>query len=309
MKPPVFLVGSPRSGTTITLQLLAAHEELGWISQHQHVRPEVPAISTLNRLYDLPGLGDSLYYEVTQGRKCFPEKIRYYLPEPVEPWGFWGHHLEDFLWDRDGEDPPRRRTPEDVDSREIDCVRDTVQAVLRYQGKPRLLSKYTDFPRIRYLKRVFPDAVFVHVRRDGRAAAASYHRKLVTGAFERAWEKREWWIEGWPEPWQNVWRTRYEDPLTFAAFQWGTFVRGIVEEATHLEKQCFCEVRYEDIMTNPERSLEDILGSIGLKKSPSMASFIERVELESRNHKWRERYSPAEKERLEKCVQICLQDL
>lgn len=305
MEPPIFLLGSPRSGTTITLQLLAAHEELGWISQHQHVRPEMTAVSILNRLYDLPGLGNSLYTEVTQDQRFLPEGIRYYLPEPVEPWGFWENFLKHFTLDRGGAEPPRRRTAEDVSEHEVERIQEAAQAILRAQGKDRFLSKYTDFSRIPYLKEAFPRAVFVHVVRDGRAAAASYHKKIMEGGFVGAWEKRSWWMKAWPEEWQEVWRNEYGDALTFSAFQWGMFVRGIREDAAQLEKKEYLELPYREMTEETQRSLGGILGKVGLGRSRKMEAFIERVNLENRNYKWKDRYSREEKERLTRCIRMC----
>ena len=304
MKPPVFLVGSPRSGTTLTLQLLAAHEQLGWISQHQHVRPENPTVSLPNRVYDLPLVGDFLYYTAVQ-KNGLPTFLHKYFLEPVEPWGYWEYFLEHFTLDRGGEEPPRRRTAEDLRPGEAERMWDATWAILQGQGKDRLLSKYTDFPRIRYLKGVFPDAKFVHVVRDGRAVAASYHKKLVTGEFIGAWEKREWWMQAWPEEWQDIWKNEYGDPLSFAAFQWGTFVKGLREEAAHVPDVDFLEVCYEDLVDVPRQVLPTLLVKLGLAPSGKVRAFAERVGLENRNYKWRERYSASERRTLEECVDRC----
>lgn len=310
MEPPLLLCGAPRSGTTITLQLLAAHEELGWISQHQHVRPEIPSVSVLNRVYDLPVVGGRLYHQATQGGRLIPEALQDYMLVPVEPWGFWDHFLEHFVLDRGGDDPPRRRTAADVSESEIERMRTATRRYLRAQGKSRFLSKYTDFSRIEYLTQVFPEATFVHVVRDGRAVAASYHQKIVTGEFIGAWEKRTWWMQDWPPEWQNIWNEEYQDPLTFAAFQWGNFVRKLREEAADmLSSERYFEVRYEGIMDQSQSCLGEILRKVGLSQSGSMMSFADRVALENRNYKWRERYTMSEKERLEECMRICLQEM
>jgi len=306
MNPPIFLCGAPRSGTTLTLQLLAAHEELGWISQHQHVRPEVPMVSVPNRVYDLPLVGDFLYYTAVQ-KNGIPSFLHKYLLEPVEPWGFWEHFLEHFTLNRGGGEPPWRRTANDLRAGEAERMREGTRAILRAQGKKRFLSKYTDFPRIRYLKGVYPDARFVHVVRDGRAVAASYHRKIVTGEFIGAWEKREWWRRAWPEEWQAIWKNEYGGPLSFAAFQWGTFVKGIREEAAHVPDEEFLKVYYEDLVDVPRQVLSTLLKKLGLAPSGKVQAFVERVELENRNYKWKERYSGTERRRLKKCVDLCME--
>jgi hypothetical protein len=168
------------------------------------------------------------------------------------------------------------------------------------------LSKYTDFSRIEYLTQVFPEATFVHVVRDGRAVAASYHQKIVTGEFIRGWEELAWWMQDWPPEWQRIWNEEYQDPLTFAAFQWGNFVRRLREEAANvLSSENYFEVRYRDIMEEPEGCLGEVLSKIGLSQSGGLEAYIDRVSLENRNYKWRERYSKDEKNRLNRCVQMC----
>ena len=54
--PPVFLVGFPRSGTTLTGQLLAAHSGIVTLDERQALAPLIAEFSTPERLELLPGL-------------------------------------------------------------------------------------------------------------------------------------------------------------------------------------------------------------------------------------------------------------
>ena len=55
MDKPIFLIGCPRSGTTILLRLIAAHEELAWVSRYVNKLPKRLSLTLLNRVYDLHG--------------------------------------------------------------------------------------------------------------------------------------------------------------------------------------------------------------------------------------------------------------
>jgi len=47
---PLFLVGVPRSGTTLLYKLLCLHPEVAYISHWMRIAPGVPALALVNRL-------------------------------------------------------------------------------------------------------------------------------------------------------------------------------------------------------------------------------------------------------------------
>ena len=47
---PVFLIGAPRSGTSLLYKSLALHEGFGYISNYNERLPRWSAVSALNRL-------------------------------------------------------------------------------------------------------------------------------------------------------------------------------------------------------------------------------------------------------------------
>jgi hypothetical protein len=129
--------------------------------------------------------------------------------------------------------------------------------------------------------RLFPDARFIHIVRDGRAVAFSYaekeHRKLLAApAVYRAadaWYDKEALILQMGELWQA---TLAEIDRTGAALGWTA--------AGH------CHVcRYEDLCSDPAGTLAELLAFIGVARpAPAPAEAVRDM-----NHKFRERVSPA----------------
>jgi len=301
MVKPIFIIGCPRSGTTMALNIIARHEELAWISNGINRYPLQLSKARINRIYDLPFMGDFLYLTVTQEKRsrALPDIVRRLLPFPVEPWSFWNSYLHNFQWERGGAISPRRRTEHDISSNEIIHLRKAIETICKYQNKRRFLSKYTDFPRITYLTQVFPDAIFIHIVRDGRAVAASYLEKINKGEFG-TWNEREWWIKGWPQSWREEWINQYNTPLSFVAFQWKYFVNEIWEDAKNINKKHYMEVHYKDLVDNPHPTFNRIFEFCGLSQSKRVESYLDKMNLNSRDYRWKEKFSDEEKALLTK---------
>ena len=142
---PVFLVGMPRSGTTILFEVLAAREDLAWFSGHLQRSPSRPALAALSRLADLSP-------DAPVGEPLGPGAADHRAPAggPVEAYPLWERCCgERFRYDLLG---ARATAPE------RECMRATVDSVLRYHGKPRFAAKITGPARMADLMSIFPDA-------------------------------------------------------------------------------------------------------------------------------------------------------
>jgi hypothetical protein len=115
------------------------------------------------------------------------------------------------------------------------------------------------------LERLFPDASYVHLLRDGRDAATSF--LAMPGGIV---------TEGWAHP---------RSAAAFAC-QWRTEV----EAARALGRRVgdrYLEVRYEDLVRGPAAAVERICRFAGLEFDPAMLAYPEDVDVSAKPHQQR----------------------
>ena len=181
---PIFIVGAPRSATNIFCRTMAKHPDLAWIS---NITKKIPASVLLTRILML-----------------FRSDHR-----PTQGNNIWQKFIGDDDESLGGKDvtPAARRFPHKV-------VRNNLQLF----NKPRFVNKCPgNSARIEFLKEIFPDAVLIHLIRDGRAAAYSIMRSRLehSGAF---WSFK-------PPGWQNLLRLPLVDA---SALQWKMMVSAML---------------------------------------------------------------------------------
>ena len=92
---PIFVIGVPRSGTTVIFNTFAARPDIAWFTQHLNRMARWPSITVLGRLADrLPGARKSIPRS-DSGRR-WREKARI---GPVEGYRIWRDNLVGFTND------------------------------------------------------------------------------------------------------------------------------------------------------------------------------------------------------------------
>jgi hypothetical protein len=122
-------------------------------------------------------------------------------------------------------------------------------AYAKRQGKPRWGDKTAEnVLRLDLLARLFPQAVFVHVIRDGRAVAASLAD------------------QGWGS-----------GGLAGHAYWWRDCVTAGRRVGQRLGPARYCELRLEDLVANPEAELQRACAAIGESYTPRMLEYTRRT--------------------------------
>jgi hypothetical protein len=119
------------------------------------------------------------------------------------------------------------------------------------RGKPRWGDKTPGYvTHLPQLSRLFPDAQFVHVVRDGRAVAVSLG--------ERPWGPAS---------------------AIAGAFWWRTKAGRGRRDGRALPSDRYLEVRHEDLLADPAAELARVCAFLGAEYSPEMLEYRDRVEL------------------------------
>lgn len=282
----IFIIGCPRSGTTYLMRLLSSNKNFSWISNELNKSPFNYKLSKGLRFYKIPVLGKGFYLKANMfGRP---------LPTPVEAWNFWNSHIDYFQWKPQHCFTPRNSSPEDLDKKQIEKTRLAVESICEHSGNPIFLSKYTDFPRIKMLKKIFPDAKFIHIVRDGRAVANSYTQKIKSGDFNTS-KEIENWMSAWPKEWQNKFIELEKNPIAFTFTQWMFFVSQIKSELNELPKEDHIEIKYSQLTRDQDTEIDKLLSFCDLKMDSNMKYFMKTKPSNDMNFKWKEKLSEEEK--------------
>jgi len=247
---PIFIVGAPRSGTNIFYRTFAKHPDLAWIS---NITKKVPSSLWLTRTIML-----------------FRKDHR-----PTEANNVWQKFAGN-----DDESLGRN----DVTAAARKYLYKVMQNNLRIFNKPRFVNKCPgNSVRIEFLKEIFPDAVFIHIIRDGRAAAYSIMRSRLghSGAY--------WSVK--PPGWQSL----LQLPLIDAcALQWKMTVESILQSAKILPHGQYMEVKYEDFVARPSEIFELVGAKCDLVWQGDLLQKIT-TGMENRNFKWQNELPDADK--------------
>lgn len=170
------------------------------------------------------------------------------------------------------------------------------------EARARLLCEHPrNTVRIAFLCRVFPDARFIHVIRDGRAVVSSIVSQIRSRPRRQAQP-----MGGFCRP--PGWRALLRDDLVEqSALQWRAIVRHARAEGAALGDR-YREARYEELCAEPRATCRALYEFAGLPADEAqLADIPERLEV--RGEVWRERLTPAEIASVEKSAGDLLAEL
>jgi hypothetical protein len=250
--PPLLVLGVRRSGTTLLRVMLDRHSELA-----------VPDES-----YFVPQLADRHRGRIDPD--AFADDLRR-LPTLRE-------------WDVPVDAVRARLRP---GMRTGEAIAAVYEAYAERRGKRRWGDKTPMYmQRLGMLERLFPDALYVHLVRDGRDAAISF-LAMPAGIV----------TETWAHP---------RDAAGFAC-QWRAEVTAARRLGARVGPRRYLELRYEELVADPERELRRICDFAGLAFEPGMLEYAGGVDVSAKPHQqslkrpptsglrdWRAQMSPAD---------------
>ncbi len=141
------------------------------------------------------------------------------------------------------------------------------EAYAAKEQKPRWGDKTPMYMRhLPLLERLFPTAQYVHLVRDGRDAALSFLR-MPEGTYTRTWA--------------------HPDTATEFACLWRSEVSGARKLGKRLGPARYLEVRYEDLIADPDDVVEGICDFACIPYEPAMLDYAGAVDVSQKPHQQR----------------------
>ncbi|OJF12643.1 sulfotransferase family protein [Couchioplanes caeruleus] len=211
---PIFVVGCPRSGTTMLQLMLHAHPRIAIPPENRFVLPAYHQRHTFGDLTD-PERRRALGRWIV-GERCF---------------GDLGLDPDDVV-ERIVAAPPTLGS----------ALGTVLQAYADRFGKPRWGDKRPAYLKhLKVIFRLFPDAQIINIVRDGRDCVASLK--------EAPWRKRT---------------------ITELIEFWTQSAEATARAARNLRSDVYHQVRYEDLVRDPESRLRDICAFLGEEYDSAM---------------------------------------
>jgi len=148
-----------------------------------------------------------------------------------------------------------------------DAIAAVFEAYAERAGKPRWGDKTPMYMRhLGLLERLFPDAQYVHLVRDGRDAALSF-LEMPEGTFTRTW-------------------AHPTTPAQFACL-WAKEVSDARVLGRRVGTARYYEVRYEELVADPEGVVQAICAFAGLPFESGMLAYTDSVDVSEKPHQQR----------------------
>jgi hypothetical protein len=286
---PLFIVGAPRSGTSLLYKLLCLHPEAAWISNWNRRAPGIAPLAAINRLARRPTSRRRAVWFGSDAANAYVYGRRRSLWERLYPMPVEGEPLYEHCRIGQGLVGPPAGGAQ-AEAEQAACLRRVFAGVRHWSGGRVLISKrIANNQRISFLAAAFPNARFVHLIRDGRAVAYSLSRV-------------DWWEDGvvwWYGDTPRRWREGGGDPWELAATHWVRELASIEEGLCTVPAGRQLELRYETLVDAPAATVMGVARFAGLDDHPGWRSELDRLSYPNKNEAWRDRLAPEVRQRVE----------
>jgi len=278
IEKPLILIGAGRSGSTLLHSLLSRHPNAAWPTSAVNQLPTQPLVNRLLLgMNEIPGV----------------ERLSRRLASASEAYDFWEYYCPGF-----------RHTYRDLQASDLTdrSARRTRQALesLTTRTRNRMVLKVTGWPRIGLLQKLLPDAQFVHIVRDGRAAVNS----TIATDFWLGWQGPANWRWGpLSKRYQQIWQDHDESFVALAAIGWCILMDAVDVGKIQLNEDSYKEVKYEDLCERPTEIVSEICDFADLKTTPRFLSRVRDFSISSTNTKWRKDLSAEQYAIIEKVLE------
>lgn len=235
--PPVFIVGAPRSGSTLLYKAMTQRFRVGYLTNYVAKTPLTPALALAKQM-EL-GIWDAAEdYKFDYGNDEGPGA-------PSEAGALW------YRWFRRGSG-----TGQLLSNVAPESIRRSIGGITSVAGAPLLIKNLYNSMRLPVIHQALPEARYVVCHRDRVDTALS----IIRGRVDKMGDKSKWWSTPLPEmeSFQNL---PYADQVARQVH----VIEGAISEATKfIGESSFCTIRYEELCADPLRVLDRLGAELSL---------------------------------------------
>ncbi len=170
---------------------------------------------------------------------------------------------------------------ERVTEEEKKFIRNFLAKQVKYQGRKRLIMKFTGPGRLEYLTSIMPDALIINVVREPLSTIRSW---LEVGFWQRMGINKLWWLDAYtPEEEAHAEKLK-TDPALITALQYRKLLETTNYEINKLGLNVF-EARYEDFVHDPQTFIENLIHFSRLKPSKQVNAYLKNITVSNRNNR------------------------
>ena len=168
---------------------------------------------------------------------------------------------------------------EDLSEERIEFIRSYFNKMVTFQNRNRLTCKITGPSRISFLLKIFPDAIFINIKRNLIPTISSF----LKVHFWKSRANQLWWTGVYDKS-EIEWATKNVDnPALLTAFQLKK-IHEINELEVNKYQPKYLEIHYEDFVANPEQALKRIISFTELP-SFDVAIHLKTIKIHNQNKK------------------------
>jgi hypothetical protein len=245
--PIIFIVGVPRSGTTLLYQMMASHLDIIYIT------------NAIARYWLAPLWAFQRQDEQTRF------ELRSHLGRgeganaPHEFGWFWQYHAP--------MEGSHHRIGSELDAFDWKSIRAELEAIAGWSGRPLVIKSLlaVNYHIARFAQEL-GGSTFIHIERDPRFTAQS----LLEARRKRYGDDKIWWsirprdVDAWLD----------RDPIEQVAHQIGDVSRHIEEGLATLPPERWISLRYEKLVADPEQEMERVarFAGVGLRRANDLST-------------------------------------
>lgn len=244
--PVVFVVGPPRSGTTLTMQWLAASQHLAYPT------------NLLSRFYGAPVIGAQIQALLTDPAHDFNRELgtdfhqaREWASDIGKTSGPLQPHELSYFWRRFFPmDQARRLTDSEWQASDVAGFARAIAGIQTVTGKPFAAKGILGQYNIAQLAEALPTAIFIHTRRD-----PFFNAQSILRARERVYGDRSVWFSVQPPGWQDY---AERDPLEQVVAQVMLTNLAIEEELAEVPGARWIDQPYTAFCSEPDHTWQQL---------------------------------------------------